>query len=83
MSTFTTRAGATTCDRCKGRVGSTWRERAQHLCPRIVPDPFAKACAYPPCGGLMHPREGESTVQFAKRRCCSHTCAQRLRRSTP
>ena len=84
--TFSKPLGATEyeCDDCGGRVGSTWREQSQHLCPRIVADPFAdpdiRVCNNLECGRPLRRRDGESATDFRSRRHCNRSCSIRARR---
>ena len=79
MSTFTTRSGTTTCDRCNVPVGRNWQARAQHICPRTVADPFARHCEN--CGQPYSRTDKESNSNFKKRRFCGKSCATSHRRN--
>ena len=79
--TFTTRSGVTTCDPCGTEVGPTWRARAAHICPRNVPDPFAKWCALASCRKPLVRRDNESAHTFSRRRFCGRPCATTHSRS--
>ena len=78
MSTFTTRSGVTSCDTCDEEVRNNWRTLARHVCPRVVPDPFARYCELASCAKPLVQRPNESVYSYARRRYCGRSCANTI-----